>query len=135
MRKFFIISMLAIIMCSCASYKLEKTVWSTVSGAEKDGERGTVITSLLFRSPEDVDIYSAVVVDKEVVVTPFKFAEGKYVVSGNPRKEAEIEITGNNIQNQSINYKGVFHKTDAMFLISQDSIPYIFGIQKNLKIQ
>lgn len=135
MKKFFIISMLAIIMCSCASYKLEKTVWSTVSGAEKDGERGTVITSLLFRSPEDVDIYSAVVVDKEVVVTPFKFAEGKYVVSGNPRKEAEIEITGNNIQNQSINYKGVFHKTDAMFLISQDSIPYIFGIQKNLKIQ
>ena len=135
MKKFFISSMLAIIMCSCASYKLEKTVWSTVSGAEKDGERGTVITSLLFRSPEDVDIYSAVVVDKEVVVTPFKFAEGKYVVSGNPRKEAEIEITGNNIQNQSINYKGVFHKTDAMFLISQDSIPYIFGIQKNLKIQ
>ena len=135
MKKYFIISMLAIIMCSCASYKLEKTVWSTVSGAEKDGERGTVITSLLFRSPEDVDIYSAVVVDKEVVVTPFKFAEGKYVVSGNPRKEAEIEITGNNIQNQSINYKGVFHKTDAMFLISQDSIPYIFGIQKNLKIQ
>lgn len=135
MRKIFIFSILAIIMCSCASYKLEKTVWSTVSGAEKDGERGTVITSLLFRSPEDVDIYSAVVVDKEVVVTPFKFAEGKYVVSGNPRKEAEIEITGNNIQNQSINYKGVFHKTDAMFLISQDSIPYIFGIQKNLKIQ
>jgi len=135
MKKYFVIIMLAIIMCSCASYKLENTVWSTVSAAEKDGERGTVVTSLLFRSSEDVDVYTAVVVDKDVVVTPFKYAEGKYVVSGNPKKEAEIEITGNNIQNQKIHYKGAYRKTDAMFLISQDSIPYIFGIQKNLKIQ
>lgn len=135
MKRIFIITMLALVLCSCASYKLEKTVWSTVSAAEKDGEKGVVVTSLLFRSPEDVDIYSAVVVDKDVVVTPFKFAEGKYVVSGNPRKEAEIEIIGSNIQNQSINYKGVYRKADAMFLISQDSIPYIFGIQKNVKIQ
>ncbi|MBR1512835.1 MAG: hypothetical protein IJ622_00925 [Bacteroidales bacterium] len=135
MKKIFIISSLALLLCSCASYKLEKTVWSTVSAAEKDGERGTVITSLLFRSPEDVDIYNAVVVDKEVVVSPFKFAEGKYVVSGNPRKEAKIEIKGSNIQSQSIYYRGAYHKSDAMFLISQDSIPYIFGIQKNIEIK
>ena len=135
MKKIFIMSVFALIMCSCANYKLDKTVWSSVSGAQKDGERGTVVTSLLFRSPEDVDIYSAVVVNKEVVVQPFKYAKGKYVVLGNPRKEAKIEITGSNIQNQSIKYKGIYHKTDAMLLISQDSIPYIFGIQKNLKIQ
>lgn len=135
MKKAFLFLSMALIMCSCTSYKLEKTVWSTVSAAEKDDEKGVVITSLLFRSPEDVDIYSAVVVDKDVVVKPFKFAEGKYVVSGNPREEAQIEITGSNIQNESINYKGSYHKADAMFLISQDSIPYIFGIQKNVKIQ
>jgi protein-disulfide isomerase len=135
MKKTLLLLSMALIMCSCASYKLEKTVWSTASAVEKDGEKGVVITSLLFRSPEDVDIYSAVVVDKDVVVTPFKFAEGKYVVSGNPKKEAEIKITGSNIQNQNINYKGVYRKADAMFLISQDSIPYIFGIQKNVKIQ
>jgi len=135
MKKSLLLLSMALIMCSCASYKLEKTVWSTISAAEKDGEKGVVITSLLFRSPEDVDIYSAVVVDKDVVVKPFKFAEGKYVVSGNPRKEAQIEITGSNIQNESINYKGSYHKSDAMFLISQDSIPHIFGIQKKVKIQ
>ena len=135
MKKIFIISSLVLILCSCASYKLENTVWSTVTAAEKDGENGVVITSLLFRSPEDVDIYSAVVVDKDVVVTPFKYAEGKYVVSGNPKKEAELEISGINIRNQSINYRGAYHKADAMFLISQDSIPYIFGIQKNVKVQ
>ena len=135
MKKVLISLLLVFVMYSCASYKLEKTVWSTISTAEKDGEKGVVITSLLFRSPEDVDIYSAVVVDKDIVVKPFKFAEGKYVVSGNPREEAQIEITGSNIQNESINYKGSYHKADAMFLISQDSIPYIFGIQKNVKIQ
>lgn len=135
MKRILFISMLMLILCSCASHKLENTVWSTVSAAEKDGERGTVITSLLFRSPEDVDIYNAVVVDKEVVVTPFKFAEGKYVTSGNPKKEATIEIIGNDIQKERIIYKGVYHKKDAMFLISQDSIPYIFGLQKNVEIK
>lgn len=135
MKKTFIISMLALIMCSCASYKLEKTVWSTVSGAEKDGERGTVITSLIFKSSEDVDIFNAVVVDNTFVVTPFKYAEGKYVVSGNPRKEAFVEINGSNIQNEKIKYKGIYHKMDAMILISQDSIPYLYGIQKNVKVQ
>ena len=135
MKKTFIISMLALIMCSCASYKLEKTVWSTVSGAEKDGERGTVITSLIFKSSEDVDIFNAVVVDNTFVVTPFKYAEGKYVVSGNPRKEASVEINGSNIQNEKIKYKGIYHKMDAMILISQDSIPYLYGIQKNVKVQ
>lgn len=135
MKKILVLLSMSLIMGSCANYKLEKTVWSTVSAAEKNGEKGTVITSLLFRSPEDVDIYSAVVVDKEIVVTPFKFAEGKYTVSGNPKKEATLEITGRDIQNQRISYKGVYHKADAMFLISQDSIPYIFGLQKNIKIQ
>lgn len=135
MKRIFIITMLALVLCSCASYKLEKTVWSTVSGAEKDGERGTVITNLVFKSSEDVDVFNAVVVDNSFVVTPFKYAEGKYVVSGNPKKEASIEINARNIQNEQINYKGVYHKKDAMILISQDSIPYLYGFQKNVTVK
>lgn len=135
MKKIFIITMLALVLCSCASYKLEKTVWSTVSGAEKDGKRGTVVTNLIFKSSEDVDVYNAVVVDNSFVVTPFKYAEGKYVVSGNPKKEASIEINARNIQNEKINYKGVYHKKDAMILISQDSIPYLYGFQKNVTVK
>jgi hypothetical protein len=135
MKKIFILLSVAIIMCSCASYKLEKTVWSTVSGAEKDGKRGSVVTNLIFKSSEDVDIFNAVVVDNSFVVTPFKYAEGKYVVSGNPKKEAFIEINASSIQNERIIYKGVYHKKDAMILISQDSIPYLYGFQKNVKVQ
>ena len=127
--------MLAIVLCSCASYKLEKTVWSSISGAEKDGKRGSVITNLVFKSSEDVDIFNAVVVDNSFVVTPFKYAEGKYIVSGNPKKEASIEINASNIQNEKINYKGVYHKKDAMILISQDSIPYLYGFQKNVTVK
>ena len=127
--------MLAIVLCSCASYKLEKTVWSSISGAEKDGKRGSVITNLVFKSSEDVDIFNAVVVDNSYVVTPFKYAEGKYIVSGNPKKEASIEINASNIQNEKINYKGVYHKKDAMILISQDSIPYLYGYQKNVTVK
>lgn len=135
MKKIFIILMLAIVLCSCASYKLEKTVWSSISGAEKDGKRGSVITNLVFKSSEDVDIFNAVVVDNSYVVTPFKYAEGKYIVSGNPKKEASIEINASNIQNEKINYKGVYHKKDAMILISQDSIPYLYGYQKNVTVK
>lgn len=135
MRKIFIFSILALIMCSCASYKLEKTVWSTVSAVEKDGVKGSVISSLYFRSSEDVDIYNSVVVDTSIVVTPFKYAEGKYVVTGNPRTEAVIEITGSNVQQEKVMYKGKYHKSDAMLLISHDSIPYLYGIQKNVIIK
>lgn len=135
MKKIYIITMLALVLCSCASYKLEKTAWSTLSGAEKDGQRGTLVTNLIFKSSEDVDIFNAVVVDNSYVVTPFKYAEGKYVVSGNPKKEASIEINANSIQNERVIYKGVYHKKDAMILISQDSIPYLYGFQKNVKVQ
>lgn len=131
MKKLFITIVLAFFMFSCASYKLTKTVWSTVSGAEKDGERGTVITSLYFKTQEDVDIYNAVVVDTNIVVFPFKFAEGKYTVSGNPKKEADLKIVGKNINNDSIEYKGAYYKKDVMLLISNDSIPYIYRIQKS----
>lgn len=130
MKKIFIFSMLALILSSCASYKLEKTVWSAVSTAEKNGEKGSVITSLLFKSSEDVDIYSSVVVDTNIIVKPYKYAEGKFVVSGNPKKEATIEINGTNIQNKAIKYKGIYRKNDAMILVSQDDVPYVFGIQK-----
>lgn len=135
MKKTILFSLIALLFCSCASYKLEKTVWSTVSAVEKDGVQGSLISSLYFRSSEDVDIYNSVVVGKEVIVTPFKFAEGKYTVSGNPKKEASIEISGKNIQKEQFMLKGMYHKADAMLLISQDSIPYLYGIQRNVKIK
>lgn len=135
MKKVLISLLLAFIMCSCASYKLEKTVWSAASVTNDEGKKSTIITNLYFRSTEDVDIYSAVVVDTSIVVTPYKYAECKYRVSGNPRKEAKVDITGSDLQKQSVSYKGVYHKTDAMILISQDSIPYLFGIQNKVKIK
>lgn len=127
--------MLVSIMCSCANYKLEKTVWSSVSPAEKDGQRGSVITSLFFTSSDDVDIFKAVIVGDSLAVTPYKYAEGKYEVSGNPKKEAAIKITAKTIQKEDIEYVGGYHKSDAMLLFTQDTIPYLYGIQKNYKIK
>lgn len=132
MRKLLVFFVLGAIMCSCASYKLEKTVWSTVHGAENNGERGSVITSLYFLTDNKVDVYKSVVVDTSIVVSPFKYAECKYVVKGNPKKEAEIRIDGKSLDKEKFGYNGVYRKRDGMYLISKDSIPSIYTWQKSI---
>jgi hypothetical protein len=107
--------------------KLSKSIWYNTSSAEKDGVHGTVVTSLYFLTDDTVDIYSSVVVDAELVVTPFKIAEGTYFVYGNPKKEAHILIRAIKLDREHIVYRGAFHRNKAMILVSQDSIPKLYG--------
>jgi hypothetical protein len=113
---------------------LDKTVWYNLSPVEKNGVKGSVVTSLYFLSDSIVDIYSSVIVDTNVVVKPFKIAAGSYLVSGNPKKEAQISITAENLQKETVKYRGAFHKTEAMILVSQDSITKVYGKLLNTKL-
>jgi hypothetical protein len=135
MKKLQIIIVLGfILLSSCATYKLDKTVWYNLSPAEKDGVKGSVVTSLHFLSDKDVDIFSSVIVDTNVVVKPYKIAEGSYSVSGNPKKEAQIKITAETLQKENVKYNGTFHKVEAMILVSQDSITKVYGKMPNTKL-
>ena len=113
---------LGFIISSCATYKLDKTVWYNLSPAEKDGVKGNVVTSLYFLSDKTVDIYNSVIVDTNVVVTPYKVAAGSYNVSGNPKKEAQISITAKTLQKETIKYKNRPHKTTSSNYPRQTSL-------------
>ena len=135
MKPFYIIMILCLVLlCSCATYKLDKTVWYNTSLTEKDGEKGTVVTSLHFQSASIVDIYSSVIVGTNIIVKPFKIAAGNYSVAGNPKKEAKISITAENLNKETVKYNGAFHKTEAMILVSQDSITKVYGKLLNTKL-
>jgi hypothetical protein len=118
-----------VLLCSCAThnYNLSKTIWYNTSPAEKDGVKGIVVTSLYFTSDSAVDIYSSVIVDTNLVVKPFKIAQGIYSTLGNPKKEAKISVTAVNLNKETVEYKGEFHKDKAMILVSQDSIAKLYG--------
>jgi asparagine N-glycosylation enzyme membrane subunit Stt3 len=129
MKKIYILILGLILLCSCATqnYNLSKTVWYNLSPAENNGVKGNVVTSLCFISGNAVDIYSSVLVDTTLVVKPFKYATGAYSITGNPKEQAKISIEAVTLQKETVKYNGVFHKAEAMVLISQDSISKVYG--------
>jgi len=128
MKKIILIAAtIGFILNSCASYKLDKTIWYSPSVVEKEKIKGVLTTSLYFLSGNTVDIYSSVMVDTTLIVKPFKYASGTYSVSGNPKKEAKISITAVTLEKNTIEYNGAFHKAEAMILVSQDSISKVYG--------
>jgi hypothetical protein len=124
----FITLTVCLLFCGCSKQNyLSKSIWYNTSPAEKDGVQGTVVTSLYFVASDTVDIYSSVIVDSNLEVAPFKIAEGTYSVSGNPKKEAQVSITAVDINQKEVKYNGAYHKNKAMVLVTQDSIPKLFG--------
>ena len=137
MKKKYIFALFGLALlssCATSNYALDKTIWYNTSHTENEAAKGTVVTSLYFFSDNTVDIYSSVMVDTNLIVTPFKIAKGTYSTAGNPKKEARISITAVNLDNDEIVYKGDFHKDKAMILISQDSIVKLYGKLPNTKL-
>lgn len=134
LQKIILSGFIVFLFSSCASYKLDKSVWYNLSLVEKDGVKGDMTTSLYFLSADTVDIYTSVMVDTTLVVKPFKYASGTYSVSGNPKKEAKINITAVTLDKKTVKYSGAFHKAEAMILVSQDSISKVYGILPKTKL-
>ena len=120
--------------CSTVS-TLDKTVWYNTSLVEKDGTEAMMITSLHFLSADTVDIYNSVRNDSLMIVKPFKYASGTYSVQKNQKKETGIKIEANTIDGKSIVYEGAYHKSDAMYLTSPESVTKVFGKLKNITVQ
>ena len=135
--KFIVFGLVVLLICNCASYKLNNTVWVNVTSVEEDGVKGNVVTSLYFMTDSTVNIYKSVIVDTNIVVDPFFFANGFYKTSGNPKKEANIEINAKTTEGQStdLKFKGFFRKDKAIVIVSQDSVAKIFGYMPSVKLQ
>ena len=138
MKKTLTVFLLAFIMCSCASMKsginFEKSVWSGPTVIENDNSTQNIVTSLYFKSSEDVDIYKAVVLDTSIVVKPFKYAIGKYTIVNKSKKDLKLKISGKDIQGQPISYDGFCYDGEAMLLVPQNGAPIVLGKNKEIRL-
>lgn len=134
-NNFVVVVALCIMLCGCATnkYSPSKSIWYNLSPAEKDGEKGMVVTSLYFTSDSTVDIYSSVKIDTAIAVKPFKWAKGTYTVFGNPKRKANLSITAISLREEHVKYDGIFQKDDTMILVS-DSIVNAFNKVPKIKL-
>lgn len=142
MKKYILIFLSAILLCEFCyaspkeKFKLSESVWTTCSNSEHNGRPGTIVKSLYFTSDKDVTIYSAVVSqDGKTIVSPFEYAKGQYTVSGDPKKEALVEIQVLTVDNKKVKYIGKYKKRKAMVLVpeEEDGAIEIYGFKKNIK--
>lgn len=122
-----LVTFVALFLIGCVDYQLSDSVWLNTSYVEKDGVKGDLVRVLHFKSIDSVDYYCLVKSDTGMVVTPFRYACGLYVNMGNPRKEANVAMKMTNINGKSLVFQGMYHKADAMVLISNDTIMRVFG--------
>lgn len=124
---------LVLSLLGCVDYKLSGSIWANASHVEKDGMQGDLVRVLNFKSIDSIDYYCFVKTDTGMLVSPFKYAGGVYAQSGNPRKEANIAMRLTGINGEVLPFHGLYHKADAMMLISNDSVIRVFGRWKNDK--
>lgn len=132
---FTLIGVFLCLMSSCnTASTLDKTIWYNTSLVEDNGTKAMMVTSLYFLSADTVDIYNSVRNDSLMIVSPFKYASGTYSVQKN-KQETEIKIEAKTIDGRNILYEGAYHKSDAMYLTSPDSVIKVFGKLKNITLQ
>ena len=121
----------ALLLWGCVDYKLSGSIWANTSHVEKDGVQGDLISVLQFKSVDSVDYYCFVKSDTGMIVRPFKYAGGMYAQSGNPRKEANVVMKLISIRGEALPFYGVYHKADAMLLMSSDTVMRVFERLEN----
>lgn len=126
-----VVSML--IFSGCVNYNLNQSIWVNTSFVENGGVQGDLVRILHFRTVDSVDYYCSVSADTGMIVSPFKYADGAYAQSGNPRKEANVVMKLTSIKGESLPFYGMYHKDDAMILMSNDTVVRVFGRLKNKK--
>lgn len=134
-QKTVLLGFVGLLFCACSSqkYSLSKTIWFNFSPAEKDGKKGSVVTSLYFTSESTVDIYSSVVVDTMVLVKPFMWAKGKYSTLESSRQGTDLSIEAITLKKDTILYQGMYQKDKTMILVS-DSVANVFNIMPDVQL-
>jgi len=130
-KKYVFLLLIPLMLVGCASsskvaYHVSQSAWTNVSVGEVDNISGSVITTLLFTSNQDVTIMSSVKKDNETIVKPFIYAKGTYKTESNTRKTASIVLNVKTIDGKNLVLEGQYNKKEAMFLKSKDEIVRMF---------
>lgn len=133
MKRLFLLCVTAL-LCSCATLKLENTIWYNVTPAEKDGIKANVYTALYFGEDGVVNFNTSVKQDTTMIVAPCFTEFCKYTYSGNLKKGIKVNIEGQSIDGYPTKYTGIIF-SEGMVLISQDSIAKGYKMAENLRLK
>lgn len=136
MKKTIFFMLTAAMLSSCTTPKLANTVWQTISPVSNGTDQGLLVSSIHFRQDGDVNFYNAIIADSSLVVAPYKFAKGTYMVNGNLRKEANIKINASTLQQDSLTYSGLINiKKNSMLLVRSDSTTLFYSKNNNIIVE
>ncbi len=107
-----------LLLTSCVSNKLNKTVWYNVTMMQENGVYGNVGTSLVFNTDSTVVVYRGVSIDTTVVVPPFVFAYGKYQYENIEGSNMRISLFATQKDGSPYIYSGEYNKKDGLMYLS-----------------
>ncbi len=105
------------LLTSCASNKLNKTVWYNLTMMQENGVMGNVGTSLVFNTDSTVVVYKGVSIDTTVIVPPYIFAYGQYQYKKSNNGQMQITVTATKRDGSPYVYNGEYNKKKGIMML------------------
>lgn len=134
MKRYIYIFIVCLLMSSCATVKLENTIWYSETTSELNGEKAQVITSLYLYEDGLMCFNTSVKQDSTMIVAPCATEYGQYTYSGKLKKGMKIEINAETIDQQQTLYHGII-VPEGMVLVNQDSVAVGYKFISNYRLK
>ena len=118
MRKIILLFLPLLFLTSCASNKLNRTVWYNVTMMQDNGVMGNVGTSLVFNTDSTVVVYKGVSIDTTVVIAPYIYAYGKYQYNKIDKRNMQVSLSATTRDGSSYVYSGEYNKKNGLMILN-----------------
>lgn len=116
--------------------KAANTVWVGADPVKYLDQRGLQISSIYLMDDGKVMVMQSVVTDSALVVAPYKVADGTYKLSGNLKRNADIEVNTVTMSRDSLKLKGLVNlKKNSMILVYPDNTTKPFLRNTNITFE
>ena len=117
MKKSMLLLLPLLFLTSCASNKLNKTVWYNLTIMQENGVMGNVGTSLVFNTDSTVVVYKGVSIDTTVIVSPYIFAYGQYQYKKLNGGKMQITVTATKRDGSPYVYNGEYNRKKGIMML------------------
>ena len=116
--KFMLLLLPLFFFTSCASNKLNQTVWHNLTMMRENGVTGNVGTSLVFDTDSTFFVYKGISIDTSIVVPPYVFAYGKYEYKKIDGKNMKISLSAIKKDGSPYIYTGEYNKKKELMILN-----------------
>lgn len=135
-NKIIILMALLAALTGCAAPKAANTVWVGADPVKYLDQRGLQISSIYLMDDGKAMVMQSVVTDSALVVAPYKVADGTYKLSGNLKRNADIEVNTVTMSRDSLKLKGLVNlKKNSMILVYPDNTTKPFLRNTNITFE